>query len=151
MRVQSDHHGCEHRRAAARATFNFARKVPETIPKGYPGLQNALYHINSFSALILRTAIDNKCSVCNNHDLILHYFRLEYWQSYQLDSDSSIWKYTVCSIEYLPQHLNSQTLRETDVLYYIFDLKKELHSQLEQKWVISKSCFGKHKIELISL
>ena len=36
--AQRDHHGCEHRRAAARATLYFARKVPENIPKGYLGL-----------------------------------------------------------------------------------------------------------------
>ena len=41
--VQRDHHGCEHRRTAVRATVNFARKPPENIPEVSPETQNALY------------------------------------------------------------------------------------------------------------
>ena len=110
-----------------------------------------MLYINSYATLICRAAVDNKYLVCIEHVLILKYFTVEYWQSYQLDSDSSIWKYTVCSIEYLLWHLNLQTLRETGEFQYTFDLKKELQLQLEQKWVISKLCSGKHEIEFISL
>ena len=39
--------------------------------------------------------------VYNKHILILLYFIVEYQLSYYLDSVSLIWKYTVCSIEYL--------------------------------------------------
>ena len=110
-----------------------------------------MLHINSCTTTIFRAAMVVRYIVYKKHVLILQYFIVEHQQSYKLYSDSSIWKYTVCSIEYLIHHLNSQTLRETGAFYYIFDLKKELHVQIEQKWVISKSCFGKHEIELISL
>ena len=107
-----------------------------------------MLYINSYAALIFRAAVINKYMVCNRHVLILQYFIVEYQQNYQLYSDSFIWKYTICSIGYLIQHLNFQTLRETGEAQYAFDLKEELHLQLEQKCVIQKSCSGKHEMEL---
>ena len=124
-------------------------KVRQTFPRHLRDFKTL--HINSFPTLIVRAAVNIKYLVCIKHVLILQYFIARYWQSYQLDSDSAIWKYTVCSIEYLLWHLILQTLLKIGGVQYTFDLKKELHSQLEQKWVISKTCSGKHEIELISL
>ena len=144
--VQRDHGGCEHRRTDCSTSPGSSR---ETFWRYLRNLR--MPHINSCVALIFRAAMYIRYIVYNKHVLILQHFIVEYQQSYQLYSDSSIWKYTVCSIEYSIQHLNLRALRATGVFLYIFNSKKELHLQLQQKWVISKSCSRKHEIKLISL